>query len=305
LLLLIHMLSFMLMHVAPVMLNFRGWLPVITGVALMLGGIAGLRGGLVPFASLRQRLTAVRTGLDRRVDGQFPTEVQPLVDDLNALLDDRDKAVTRALATAGDLAHGLKTPLALLAQEAHRAETCGNGELAASIAQQVENMSRQVNYHLARARAAASGANGAVRCPLADCADGLVRTLSKLYSDRALKISANIAPGLLARVQREDLEEILGNLLDNACKWARSEIALAAVQEGARLALTIDDDGPGLSPELRPVVLERGVRLDETGQGSGLGLAIVRDLAELYGGAIQLHESPLGGLRVRLSVPAC
>ncbi len=270
----------------------------------MAAGLVGVRQGLTPFRRLRKRLTAVRAGEDRRVEGAYPSEVQPLIDELNALLEDREKTVKRAQATAGDLAHGLKTPLALLAQAADRAAAEGKPELAESITQQVDRMSRQINYHLARARAAASGAAGVARCDLASCADALIRTLLKLYAGRTLELSSTITADLYARVQREDLEEMLGNLLDNACKWANSRIVLGATRIGAILVLTLDDDGPGLAPDLRTVVLERGVRIDEASPGSGLGLAIVRDLAELYGGSISLEDSPLGGMRVRLSLPA-
>jgi signal transduction histidine kinase len=125
-----------------------------------------------------------------------------------------------------------------------------------------------------------------------------------LYAGRGLGISCSIAPDLRARAQREDLDEILGNLLDNACKWAKSRIVLDASRSGAMVLLRLDDDGPGLPPAQRSVVLERGVRLDEASPGSGLGLAIVRDLVELYGGSISLGESPLGGLRVEVSLPS-
>ena len=303
-LMLLHMFMMVVMHVFPAIRGTHSALAVLIGGVLMAGGILGVRQGLTPFGELRKRLLAVRAGDDRRVTGKYPTEVQPLVDDLNALLEDREKAVRRAVATAGDLAHGLKTPLALLAQEADHAMAAGNAELADSITQQVERMSRQVNYHLARARAAASGAAGAPRCSVAACADALVRTVSKLYAGRGLEISHLIASDLCARVQREDLDEILGNLLDNACKWAKSVIALDASPSGVMLNVTLDDDGPGLTADLRKVVLERGVRIDETSPGSGLGLAIVRDLVELYGGSISLEESPLGGLRVQVSLPA-
>jgi signal transduction histidine kinase len=304
LLMLMHMISLMFIHVFPASLRFHTVFPIIVALFLMAAGILGMRQGLTPFRRLREKLTAVRVGEQRRVEGAYPTEVQPLIDDLNALLEDREKAVKRALATAGDLAHGLKTPLALLAQEADRARAAGDPELAESIAHQVERMSRQVNYHLARARAAASGATGSARCSVAVCADALVRTLLKLYAGRALQISASIPLDLYARVQREDLDEMLGNLLDNACKWANSKITVQASRADAMLVLTLDDDGPGLAPALRTVVLERGVRIDEAAPGSGLGLAIVRDLAELYGGSISLDESPLGGLRARIELPA-
>jgi signal transduction histidine kinase len=304
-LMLMHIFVLVVMHVFPVIQGTHSAIAVIVGGALMAGGILGVRQGLMPFRRLRQKLSAVRTGETRRVAGEYPTEVQPLINEMNALLEDRETAVKRAVTTAGDLAHGLKTPLALLAQLADQAGAEGHPELADSISQQVERMSRQVNYHLARARAAASGAAGAPRCPLADCAEALVRTVLKLYAGRGLDISSLIAPDLCARVQREDLDEILGNLLDNACKWAHSRVVLDACRSGAMLVVTLDDDGPGLTPALRNVVLERGVRIDESSPGSGLGLAIVRDLAEVYGGTISLDESPLGGLRVQVSLPAC
>jgi signal transduction histidine kinase len=229
--------------------------------------------------------------------------VQPLVDELNALLTDREDAVRRALATAGDLAHGLKTPLALLAQEAERAEALGNREMAATLDEQVDRMSRQVNYHLARARAAASSARGAARCNVAQRVEGVVRTLLKLHSRRGIEISTDVPPELTARMQQEDLEEILGNLLENASRFAKERIVVAGEHVGARVVVTVDDDGPGLDPSQRRQVLERGVRLDEASKGWGLGLAIVRDLAELYGGSIRLEESPAGGLRGRLTLP--
>ena len=303
LLLLIHMLSILMMHVAPVLMRFHGTRPILTGVVLMIGGLAALGSSLRPFRQLRRQLISVRAGADRQLEGSYPAEVQPLVDDLNALLEQREMAVKRAVATAGDLAHGLKTPLALLAQEADRLEADGNQALAESIGQQVRRMSRQVNYHLARARAAASSSAGSARCPLAPCAEGLVRALGKLYARRELRISSEIGGDLDVRVRREDLDEILGNILDNACKWAKSRVALTACRIHASVSVTVDDDGPGLTENLRSVVLGRGVRLDETAPGSGLGLAIVRDLLELYGGSISLEASPLGGLRVRISLP--
>ena len=180
---------------------------------------------------------------------------------LQPLLEDREKAVKRAIATAGDLAHGLKTPLAVLLQEADRAVAAGNRELADGITQQVDRMSRQVNYQLARARAAASGGANGGRCRVADCTDALVRTVTKLYAARRLEISCNIAADLWARVQREDLDEMLGNLLDNACKWAGSKIVVEASRGAAGLIVSVDDDGPGLPHDLRSVVLERGVRI--------------------------------------------
>src|SRR5579863_2173417 len=187
LLFVMHMLSLALMHALPGIRTANNYVfPFVAGIVLMVAGVLlGLRQTLTPFRRLRERLVAVRAGEDRRVAGVYPNEIQPLIDDLNALLEDREKAVKRAITTAGDLAHGLKTPLALLAQEADRAGAAGNSELAENITQSVERMSRQVTYHLARARAAASGVGSVAPCPVAPCVDALVRTLLKLYAGRA------------------------------------------------------------------------------------------------------------------------
>lgn len=303
LLLLMHVGSLTLIHVLPSIHGVHAPLAVIAALVLMAIGALSARKSLSPFRPLRERLLAVRKREAVRVEGAYPSEVQPLIDDLNALLAARERAVARALATAADLAHGLKTPLALLAGEAERAAAAGNYGLGENIAHQVERMSRQVDYQLARARATASGASGAAPCPVGPCTDALIRALAKIYAGRSLKISSTVRIEINARVQREDLDEILGNLLDNACKWAKSEVAVSATQTGAVLSVTVDDDGPGLAAALRNVVLERGVRLDEAAPGSGLGLAIVRDLSELYGGSICLDESPMGGLRAKVLLP--
>jgi signal transduction histidine kinase len=275
----------------------------VVAAGLALAGLVQVGIGLAPLGRLRARLRAVREGRDTRVQGSYPTEVQPLVDDLNALLDERERAVARAQAKAGDLAHGLKTPLAVLCQEAERAGAAGHGELAGAIGQQVERMRRQVEYHLAHARARARGAGLGARSSVAGSVDGLVRALLRLHAARALAIDVRVPPEHSVAVERPDLDEMLGNLLDNACKWARARVAVESSADTACVVLTVDDDGPGLNPSLRDDVLRRGVRADEAAPGSGLGLAIVRELAELYGGEIALDRSPAGGLRARLRLP--
>ena len=273
--------------------------------SFVVGGITMVMRGLRPLDELRAKLARVRGGDARALDGTYPAEVQPLVDDLNALLVDREEAIGRALKTAGDLAHGLKTPLAVLAHEAERAQRAGHEELAATIDQQVERMRRQVEYQLARARATASaGAAAGMRCAVAPSVEGLTRTMFRLHASRGLSIVSDVPPNLAIRGRREDLDEMLGNLLDNACKWARSRVSISASVEGERAIITVDDDGPGLDPSMRGAVLQRGVRADEAAPGSGLGLAIVRDLAELYGGGIALETSPEGGVRARLELMA-
>jgi signal transduction histidine kinase len=283
----------------------------LAAIAFMIAGLSQVRRGLSPFDQLRARLTAVREGREQRIEGTYPNEVQPLVNDLNALLEDREHMVTRAYAKAGDLAHGLKTPLAVLAQESSRAEAAGHADLAAEIGAQVERMSRQVEYHLAHSRAAVSGATPGARCSVAQSAEGLARTLLRLHADRGLTIDVEVSPDHSIKGRREDLDEMLGNLLDNACKWARSRVTISSSATVSTIVILVDDDGRGLDPSLREAVLQRGVRADESprmpgagGASIGFGLAIVRDLAELYHGSISLAESPHGGVRARLELPA-
>ena len=277
-------------------------LVVIALLSLAVGAYQ-VRRGLAGVTQLRTRLAAVREGRDTRVEGRYVPEVQPVVDDLNALLDHREQAVRRAVAKAGDLAHGLKTPLAVLASEAERVAATGQTELAAAIVQQIDRMRRQVDYHLAHARAAASGAIAGARSAVRESAEGLARTLMRLHADHNLAIDLRAPASHLVRVQREDLDEMLGNLLDNACTWARTRVLLDSTQTDTAVIVTIDDDGSGLRVELRDAVLRRGVRADEQAAGHGLGLAIVRDLAEVYGGTITLDESRIGGLRATLTLP--
>ncbi len=279
--------------------------PVATLAALLLlVGLIQVSRGMSPIAQLRHRLSSIHEGHARRVNGEFPSEVQPLVDDLNALLAERDRVIERAQAKAGDLAHGLKTPLAVLLQEAETAERSGQPQVGAAIRHQVDRMQRQMDYHLAHARAAASGAAPGTRCEVAEVAEGLARTLRRLYVDRHLTVSLSVATGHAVRVERADLEEMLGNVLDNACKWAASSVSLSTTRTDASLVMMIDDDGPGVDDALLESVLQRGVRADETAPGSGFGLAIVRDLSEVYGGTIVLSRSPLGGLRATLTLPS-
>jgi signal transduction histidine kinase len=273
-------------------------------IAGVLGGLFLIRKALAPFRTLRAGLSPVREGRSRRMEGDYPSEVQPLVNDLNALLEERERAIERALTTAGDLAHGLKTPLAVLAQEADEAGAAGHHDLAATLRHQVERMQRQIDYHLARARASATTRGApALRCAVLPSVEALVRTMRRLHAERELTIDAGVSPAHEIRGRREDLDEMLGNLLDNACKWARSRVTLRSAIDDDFLIILVDDDGPGLDPSVRAQVLQRGVRADQQIGGSGLGLAIVSDLAGLYGGSVTLDTSPLGGTRARLQLP--
>ncbi len=282
----------------------HGGLLSAVAISLIVAGFSQMRRSLSPVVRLRDKLADVREGRAATVEGDYPDEIGPLVDELNALIAERDESVARALSKAGDLAHGLKTPLAVLSREAERAAAAGQPELSASIGQQVERMRRQVRFHLAHARAAASGASLGARTSVREAADGLARTLGRLHAGRGLAIDIDVGVADAVRCQREDLDEMLGNLLDNACIWGRSRVRVSSRQTGPHVAIDVDDDGPGLPASMREAVLGRGVRADESGTGSGLGLAIVGDVAELYGGSIALAESPLGGLRATLTLPA-
>ncbi|HJQ36838.1 MAG TPA: sensor histidine kinase [Thermoanaerobaculia bacterium] len=294
-----HLTFYLLARHYPVVLRLRFHSFIVFAIVCMIAGFVFLRRGLSRFAALRDALAAVRQGFTKRIEGDYPSEVEPLVTELNDLLDHRDEAVRRAQTKAADLAHGLKTPLAVIAHECDRL----GEEPAAAIRQQLDRMQRQIDFHLAHARAAGSAATLGARTVLAEAVDALARTLQRLHASRGLQIDARIPPAHAVRVQREDLDEMLGNLLDNACKWARSRVAVASMIVGDRIVITVDDDGPGLDPALREAVLHRGVRADEAAPGSGLGLAIVRDLAEVYGGSIALESSNMGGVSARLELP--
>jgi signal transduction histidine kinase len=229
--------------------------------------------------------------------------VQPLVTELNALLEDRERRVTRALARAGDLAHGLKTPLAVLAHDAERAFASGDAALASSITEQVVRMQRQMDSHLAQARAAVSGATPGARSAIVVSAEALVRTLLVLHAGRGVQIDIAVPAEHVVQMRREDLDEMLGNLLDNACTWATSRVSVSSAVEAAMLIVNVDDDGAGIPEAMRDAVLQRGVRADEAAAGSGFGLAIVREVAELHGGSITLTRAPTGGTRARLVLP--
>jgi signal transduction histidine kinase len=288
----------------PGLPNDRLFLFSLTGILLAVTGLLLVASALRRVDAVRNGVASLRSGEGTRLEGGGLAELEPLVRDMNALLDHRERVVRRALATAGDLAHGLKTPLAIVAQEAERLETTHHGESAAVIAEQVERMRRQVEGHLARARASASGAPYSAQVQLRPIAERLVRTMNRLYADKGPAFAIDIPESCAVRCETEDLEEMLGNLLDNACKWARSAVTISISSTPHGVTVLIDDDGPGIDPAIRERVLQRGVRADEAAPGSGLGLAIVSDLADLYGGSLTLDAAPCGGLRVRLVLPS-
>ncbi|WP_395699885.1 ATP-binding protein [Aquabacterium sp.] len=280
-------------------------------VLLLAAAAAQVLLGLAPLRTLQQALAALRQGRAPRLIGRFPSEVQPLVDDFNSVLDSQAGTVERARTAAGNLAHALKTPLAALLQAADGAARRPDAlaELPAQVQDQVARARRQIDWHLARARAAAAHAQPGLRTPLAPVVDGLVRVMSRVHAERGLQWQVvPIDPALAFAGEGEDLHEMVGNLLDNAGKWARQRVSVEAARLAAAgapvLRIRIDDDGPGIAAERRLQALTRGARLDESVPGSGLGLAIVHELAGLYGGQLTLGDSPGGGLRAELQVTA-
>jgi signal transduction histidine kinase len=291
--------------------SYRGVLAqalAILALSLFAAAFVQVTLGLRPLVWLRNELGEIRAGRRRRFTRPMPREVQPLIDDLNALLAHADEVVERARLQAGNMAHGLKTNLAVLANEVdHVSNATDRASAEASLhvmRAQIEAMRRHLDHHMARARAAASRGLPGMAADVAAAATGLIRVMEKVHLSRRLKVRSDIPAGLKFAGDRQDLEEMLGNLLDNACKWARQTVIVTAIREGHDLAVAVEDDGPGLAAEQREAALAPGGRLDEKVPGSGLGLAVVADLVRLYGGTLELGESPLGGLRAVLHLPA-
>lgn len=273
------------------------------GALLALAALAQVAVGLAPLKAMQRALQQVRQARTARLEGRFPAEVQPLIDDFNGVLDRNAEVVGRARTQAGNLAHALKTPLAVLGNAAAQVP---NNDLAPLVAEQVQVAQRHIQWHLARARVAASQGLPGQRTPLLPLLAGLLRVMGKLHAERGLDIAAadEIPADMAFAGEEQDLQDMLGNLLDNACRCARGAVHVHAVREGTQLHIVVNDDGPGIAPAQRAAVLQRGVRLDESTPGSGLGLAIVVELAALYGGALTLDTSPAGGLSARLTLPA-
>lgn len=259
----------------------------------LLAMVLGLRYALRPLTRIQSDITGIREGRQAALSSDYPAEVQPLSEELNKLLDHNRAVVSRARTHVGNLAHALKTPIAVL-----RNEATGDTQLDNVVRRQTETMHASVDHYLRRAQAAARAEALGVRTQVLTATDGIARVMNKLFAADGKAVSTQIAEDLYVRTEQQDLEEILGNLLDNACKWATSVIQVHARQDDdGMIAIFIDDDGPGLSPDERGDAVKRGVRLDETAPGTGLGLSIVADITGMNGGSLELEESPLGGLR--------
>lgn len=271
----------------------------LLGLGLILLAALQTFYGLWPLRHIRRAIAAMRGGQHRRVIAPLPLEVQPMVDELNALLAHNEKQAEEARLHAGNLAHALKTPLTVLVNSA----TSDSSELAETVRREAATMQRQVDHHLARARAVGRRGAAQARANVRDSVDSVSRAVALLHPDARLDAAGD--KSLVARVERQDLDELIGNLLENAAKYGGGSVFVTVQRDGGMAEILVEDDGPGISPVDRVRIFDRGVRLDSGKPGTGLGLAIVRDVAEIYGGSIALEESEdLGGLLVRLRLPA-
>ena len=272
----------------------------LLGLALGLSTLFQIRFGLAPLLELRRSLTGIRRGQAERISGSYPKDIAPLADELNLLLEANREILERARTQVGNLAHALKTPLSIIVNEADGP----SGDLSARVREQAAVMRDQVEYYLNRARAAALAGTLGSATEVEPVLVALVRTFGKIYRDRDLAIEVSVSEGVRFLGEKQDLEEMAGNLIDNACKWATSRVVVAASLDrgGPRdfLCITVEDDGPGMPADKRAEALKRGRRLDETKPGSGLGLSIVGDLAAEYRGEVRLGSSELGGARAEL-----
>jgi len=273
----------------------------LAGSALIGGVVLQVRVGLRPLFRLQDQVADVRKGKADRVGTDYPVELTPLASELNALLDHNQEVVERQRTHVGNLAHALKTPLSVMQAEA---EQRPNDPLAEVVARQALTMREQVDHHLRRARAAARAQGLGERTEVAPVLDELSRTLERIFGERGVMIDWDAEDDLVFRGERQDLLELIGNVMENACKWCRRRVRAVAEPDGPGfLKVTVADDGPGLPEDQREAVLRRGERLDENAPGSGLGLSIVEELAKAYGGAVSLGESGWGGLLVELRLP--
>jgi signal transduction histidine kinase len=273
---------------------------IVLGIGLVSVIVIQIRFGLKPLRLLKTAMHDVRTGNRQRLPENFPVEVKATVHELNAMMDHSEALLKRARKQVGDLAHALKNPLSVIKNEANQIK----GERGKILVDKAEAMGGHVERYLSRARAAGSGNIIGASVKVKEVAEDICFLMKRVYHDRPIEIELNALDDFYFKGDAQDLEEMLGNIMDNACKWAHSAVRVSGIKQGARLFLYVEDDGEGIPDEERLAVLKRGRRLDETVPGSGLGLSIVRDLANLYQGRLTLDQSLMGGLCVVLELPA-
>jgi signal transduction histidine kinase len=268
---------------------------------MIVGAMLQIRYGLQPARRIAEGIDELRHGRISHLPADVPTEFNPVVARLNALLDAQRALVQRARTEAGNLAHGMRTPLSLIADEAEQLGTRGENAAGQFILEQCGRIERQMDYHMRRARAGARETGYVAN--VSALVQQIVTAMQRLHGARSLSFVVDIPSDTTVNCDEGDLAEMLSNLLDNACKWARARVAVTAQASAAGTMIEIADDGPGIAPDKRAHAFDVGTRLDESKAGSGLGLAISRDLARLYGGDLALLDGPGGGLLARLSFP--
>ena len=276
---------------------------VVMAAVLLAAAWIQVRIGLAPLDSVRRGVTDIRSGATRRLERVYPDEVMPLVDEMNGLLEAQQQAIERARAWTADLAHGLKTPLMVLTADSQRLREAGDSSIADDLDQLAESMRRRVDRELIRARVRSGIETRRVFADAGDAVKRVVRTLKRTPRGAALAWSVEAPDGADAAILPEDLTELLGNILENATKWADAAVSVS-VSKGNAILIQVEDDGPGVAEDQLITLGQRGVRLDEQKQGSGLGLAIARDVAEAYHGVLSFAQSPMGGLAVTVRIPS-
>jgi signal transduction histidine kinase len=276
------------------------WSFTALGVGLLLLAALQTFYGLWPLRRVRREVAAIRSGEKTRVGRDFPAEIRPLTEEINQLLAHSEEQAEEARRHAGNLAHALKTPLTVITNAA----TAHAPDLADTVCREALAMRRQVDHHLARARAIGRRAAAQARVCVWESLEAVQRAVARLYDGVTIDIAGDQQAEV--RVERQDLDELLGNLVENAAKYGGGRVFVTVERKGEMVDIEVEDDGPGIPEELRGELFTRGARLDTTGKpGTGLGLAIVRDVAQIYGGKVSLEESEdLGGLLARLTLPA-
>lgn len=274
----------------------------ILGSVLLLGFLWQVGEGLKPASRVLGGVSAIRSGARNRLPTNgVPREVAPLVEEINALLDAQDQAIGRARDRAANLAHGLKTPLSALASDIDRLRDRGDSEIADDIAELAQRMGRHIERELARARLRHGRSHD--KTPLRPVVDGILRALKRTPDGEQLDLDCGIGAKVTVPVDPDDLNELIGNLAENAVRFARSRVVISAEESVAAIVIRIGDDGPGLGPDEMSSALQPGTRLDQSGPGAGLGLAIAGDVVDSFGGQLELDASPLGGLEARIIIP--
>lgn len=270
----------------------------LLGGGLVVAVLIQVRFGLRPLRTIALDLVAVREGRRSRLSGRYPREIAPLAEAMNGVLDKDAELIERARTHVGNLAHSLKTPLAVIS-----AEMQGSPDKRV-MGEQIQMMRGLIEHHLGRASAVAgAGRVFGIKASVREAAEGIAGVLGRVFVDKNLSIDIDVAADLIFRGHREDLEEVLGNLMENACKWAAGRVRVCGRHSENDVILTVEDDGPGMSPEQAAEASSRGARLDEMAPGWGLGLSIVSDLVQVNGGQMAFSRSTLGGLLVTISIP--